>query len=624
MLFQVGPQNRWISEIYARQVPRPHGFSIAQFMFETGVIPGETDYRIYRDFGGVPGIDFAITTNGYVYHTARDDLEHMDFRSIQRYGVNADALVRGMAQVLAEGPPSGPSADEASVYFDIAGLVFVVYPAPLAQTLHITFGVAALSLILARHGRAVVGLALKLSLCALAAAVSGIAAGLLLALSPAALAGAGHPELTPMLFGAPAALAFLATFRAVAGTPSEAHLSAASTIFAASLCVAASASLSTVQASYLFFVWTAAPLAGEVCGTALLPSGLRDLPVVASFLLPWMLTIQVLVFTVDFLCPLTLRSGTTLPADAVVAALFGVIVGLVMAFSSRFLTRLPRGTAAALCLCIFVGSCLAAGTFPYSNDRPKRIFVQNVARSTGAWDVRSGEVRAVDPSERLDSGMWMVAQDWNGLSTLQKHAPMGLPAGALPAKQDGGVYGQLPLPFPIKPFIAKGIWVSGAGPPPRPDALRFDVALADGAVSSTSAARPLVFSVHGGTHIMMALGPRSQVEAWSLGWHPQRDVGVEALSWPGSGKLPEGLPPPRMDCDCYWVLFAEGGANPARGRSEAFNFTIAVRPGELHVDVWAMHFESASAEVIEQRQRMPVWVDMQGWDSELQSHTIRV
>lgn len=354
-----------------------------------------------------------------------------------------------------------------------------------------------------------------------------------------------------------------------------------------------------------------------------LPSSLRNLPVVAGFLLPWMLHLQVLVFTVDFLCPLTMRSGTTLPADVVVAALFAVIVGFLMAFSSRFLPRLPRGTAAALCLCIFAGSCLAIGTFPYSNDRPKRIFVQNVARSTGAWDLTGGEVRKVDPSTRLDSGMWMVAQDWNGLSTLQKHAPLGLPAGAQPAKQDGGVYGQLPLPFPIRPFIAKGIWVSGAGPPPRPDALQLDVAFAESARPAATA-RSLVFSVHGGTHIMMALGPRSQVEAWSLGWHPQHDVGEEAAAWTGSVDLPKGLPPPRADCDCYWVLFAEGGVNPARGRGEAFNFTIAVRPGELHVDVWAMHFESASSVVLEQQKRMPAWVDMQGWDSELQSHTIRV
>ena len=57
-----------------------------QALFHTGLIPGETDFRIYRDFGDIPGTDFAVLTNGWVYHTWRDDMDHLDFRSVQRYG----------------------------------------------------------------------------------------------------------------------------------------------------------------------------------------------------------------------------------------------------------------------------------------------------------------------------------------------------------------------------------------------------------------------------------------------------------------------------------------------------------------------------------------------------------
>jgi hypothetical protein len=57
-----------------------------QALFHTGLIPGETDFRIYRDFGDIPGADFAVLTNGWVYHTWRDDMDHLDFRSVQRYG----------------------------------------------------------------------------------------------------------------------------------------------------------------------------------------------------------------------------------------------------------------------------------------------------------------------------------------------------------------------------------------------------------------------------------------------------------------------------------------------------------------------------------------------------------
>eukprot|EP00913_Durusdinium_trenchii_P003158 g2919.t1 len=136
---------RRIAEAYKSHVSRPYGSSITQALFHTGLIPGETDFRIYRDFGDIPGADFAVLTNGWVYHTWRDDLGHLDFRSVQRYGETVFEFATGLAKKLKEGRPHGAEVADAAVFFDVGGLFFVEYAAAKAQQLHVAVGSVAVS-----------------------------------------------------------------------------------------------------------------------------------------------------------------------------------------------------------------------------------------------------------------------------------------------------------------------------------------------------------------------------------------------------------------------------------------------------------------------------------------------
>lgn len=55
IVFQTGPDHPWLIKLYANSANYPFASIIGQELFQTGLIPGETDFRIFRDHGHIPG-----------------------------------------------------------------------------------------------------------------------------------------------------------------------------------------------------------------------------------------------------------------------------------------------------------------------------------------------------------------------------------------------------------------------------------------------------------------------------------------------------------------------------------------------------------------------------------------
>lgn len=145
MLFQTGPFHPWLVQLYGKSVPHPNAQSVAEEVFQSGLIPSDTDFRIFRDFGGIVGMDFAHIVNGYRYHTRYDHINYIPHEVLQRTGDNCLELTKTFANSEYLDDPKNYSKGQ-SVFFDIGGWIFFNYSKSFGAILNI--GIAALSFLI--------------------------------------------------------------------------------------------------------------------------------------------------------------------------------------------------------------------------------------------------------------------------------------------------------------------------------------------------------------------------------------------------------------------------------------------------------------------------------------------
>lgn len=136
LLFETSPDNAAMVRELASLVPHPRGTSLAYEVYKH--LPNDTDFTVFKA-AGFPGLNFAFHDGWQFYHTPFDDPRHLDHRSVQHHLGTMRALVTRFANV--DLPLTSPGD---SVYFDLAGWTFLVYPASWIQPLALAAAILAL------------------------------------------------------------------------------------------------------------------------------------------------------------------------------------------------------------------------------------------------------------------------------------------------------------------------------------------------------------------------------------------------------------------------------------------------------------------------------------------------
>ncbi|XP_047536484.1 endoplasmic reticulum metallopeptidase 1-like [Vanessa atalanta] len=510
VLFQAGPHDPWIMEVYAGAVPHPFASSLAQELFESGLIPADTDFRIFRDYGDLSGVDLAWSSNGYVYHTRLDTASRVPPAALQRTGDNVLALTLGL--LSNERLELATERERQPVFFDVVGafviaarapaaaLAVVVTLATLALSLHLSADDAARQLYMSRRAwwRVVLRAARGVALAQLAGVAAALLPALLLHAAGARLAFYASPGLLVPLYALPALCGAWADARYAwrASAPVRGWWEWRAWRDALALwagVVLAAGALAGLRSAFLPLLWTlpalaALPRCSPAAGAAL-HAALSALPALQSAYLA--------LGSVDMFVPIMGRAGTApLPADVMMSL---VVSSLTL---TTFSWMLPLVAAARKpAPLIYAGALVSALTVAlvlltplgaaYSAERPQRVMLFHTRRTLHA------------PEPVVEDFYWLPELDVNTPHSLDAHVGGMREARASSADECARwLYCGAPYFLPVLSLVSRGHRLPAPGPPLAELRVRAELL-----PHESPDARTLSLELEGPSHVVVILSP---------------------------------------------------------------------------------------------------------------------
>ncbi|XP_029301293.1 LOW QUALITY PROTEIN: endoplasmic reticulum metallopeptidase 1 [Cottoperca gobio] len=615
VVFQTGPENPWLVQAYVQAAKHPFASVVGQEVFQSGIIPSDTDFRIYRDFGNIPGIDLAFIENGFIYHTKYDTADRILTDSIQRAGDNILAVLRYLltSDKLAD---SSEYRHGNMVFYDLLGVFMVAYPARVGTILNYMVATATF-LYLAKKaslpgnggGRYVRDLACATGVAVLSwfvTLLSVLIVALLVTLLGRSMFWYNHFYASICLYGAAATgkMILIHTLAKNLYYGGVRLVELGDLFFDVSLLLwCCSLVLLTQQglcSAYVPMLMVAFPLAtklflakefknrgASVKYSVLYLLGLT-LPYVHFMFLIWV------VF--EIFTPIMGRSGTEIPPEVVMATLVTLATLFLSSFFLHFiyLARSTKWILAGLAsVFVFTFLMMSCGfLFPYSanpdSPRPKRVFLQHTTRT---FHNLQGQV------ESQDSGLWINSFDYTGIQHITPHIPEVNDSIRTSCREDRPFCGY-PWFLPVK-FLSKKNWYLPAPEVSPSSPVEFSLLSREETSWGTT---KMTFSVKGPSHMSLYLMPHrgAGLSTWSFGdGTPQFDLSGE-----------------------YFVFYSRGLDAPT------WTFWFEIQPprdpdpsgpeGMISVAISTHYFfglDSRTAQLEEILRRFPTWAFTSSWVS---------
>ncbi|XP_076141008.1 endoplasmic reticulum metallopeptidase 1 isoform X2 [Alosa pseudoharengus] len=612
VVFQTGPENPWLVQAYVHAAKHPFASVVGQEVFQSGVIPSDTDFRIYRDFGNIPGIDLAFIENGYIYHTKYDTADRILTDSIQRAGDNILAVLKHlvMSEKLAD---ASEYRHGNMVFFDLLGLVVVAYPARVGTIINCivtmaTFFYLGKKCMLPSNmgGRYIrelvyaVGVALLSWLVTL---LSVLIVALLVTLLGRSMFWYNHFYASICLYGAASTgkMILIHTLAKNLYYGNVQRLELGELFFDVSLVLWCCALVYLTQqglcSAYVPMLMVAFPLTTKLLLSREFKQ--RGASVKYSILylvglaLPYVHFMFLIWVVFEIFTPILGRSGTEIPPDVVLASLITLGTFLLSSYFMHFI-YLARSTKWILTVLgtvfVVVFILVSCGVFfPYSSNsyspRPKRVFLQHTTRTFHGLD---GQVAY------KDSGLWINSFDYTAMRHITPHIPEINDTIRKHCQEDLPFCG-FPWFLPVKFLVKKNWYLPAEEVSPK---FPMEFKLLSKYKTEWGTIR-MSFEAKGPSHMSLYLFPHSgaTLTSWSFGdGIPQFDLSGE-----------------------YFIFYSHGLEAPA------WNFWLEIQPsstgseeGMISMAISSHYFfgeDKLTPQLEVMLQRFPLWAFPSSWVS---------